>query len=389
MEQPISSDLIRGHIDTIILHTLLSGDKSAQQITDSVELDSEKKYQLNQATLYSSLKRLEKLKYLTSYWYDYDKGRRKFFQITKSGKAFVNENLISWTFSRSIIDKLVGYEEPKTIPLSVISPTISAPKTVLEVSPEKSNIENLEKNIIPKKSDFNASVSTEEKIEVNYRNILNGLISYSNSNDVIRENIETTEAATELENVKKFNETIEVTDSNIEKSIGEIDYSDIVVKGEKDGVKVRVSSKDSAKQAGNLYSNKLSFSSILIIFALSMLEFLVINTKYSSYVNPVIRILSIILLCIFPIYFGIRFFLSPKKSINEIVGVDEIITSAIVVFNIIVIIVALCFVLNVDFSNISNVLSFIVMPIIICLNVILYFVARFFLAKQKRFYVIK
>ena len=55
----ISSDLIRGHIDTIILHTLLDGDKYAQQIIDSVDLKSEKQYQLNQATLYSSLKRLE------------------------------------------------------------------------------------------------------------------------------------------------------------------------------------------------------------------------------------------------------------------------------------------------------------------------------------------
>jgi len=115
MEQPISSDLIRGHIDTIILHTLLSGDKTAQQIIDSVELDSDKKYQLNQATLYSSLKRLEKLKYLNSYWYDYDKGRRKFFQITESGRNFVNENLISWTFSRSIIDKLVVVYTSKSI----------------------------------------------------------------------------------------------------------------------------------------------------------------------------------------------------------------------------------------------------------------------------------
>ena len=32
MEQQISSDLIRGHIDTIILHTLVSSDKFAQQI---------------------------------------------------------------------------------------------------------------------------------------------------------------------------------------------------------------------------------------------------------------------------------------------------------------------------------------------------------------------
>ena len=36
----ISSDLIRGHIDTIILHTLIESDKFAQQISDAVEYKS-------------------------------------------------------------------------------------------------------------------------------------------------------------------------------------------------------------------------------------------------------------------------------------------------------------------------------------------------------------
>ena len=61
MENSISSDLIRGHIDTIILHSLTSGNKYAQQISDFIEEKSDNKYVINQATLYSSLKRLENL----------------------------------------------------------------------------------------------------------------------------------------------------------------------------------------------------------------------------------------------------------------------------------------------------------------------------------------
>lgn len=113
MEQKaISSDLIRGHIDTIILHTLLDGDKHAQQIIDTVEEKSNKQYQLNQATLYSSLKRLESSGYVKSYWFDSEGGRRKYIKITDKGIAFVNENLSNWSFSRAIIDKLINYEEP-------------------------------------------------------------------------------------------------------------------------------------------------------------------------------------------------------------------------------------------------------------------------------------
>jgi len=81
MEKAISSDLIRGHIDTIILHSLLDGDKFAQQISDSIEAKSEKKYSINQATLYSSLKRLENLKHVNAYWNDSENGRRRFLSL--------------------------------------------------------------------------------------------------------------------------------------------------------------------------------------------------------------------------------------------------------------------------------------------------------------------
>ena len=52
MEQhSISSDFIRGHIDTIILHSIVDTDKFAQQISDSIDKKSQNKYQINQATL--------------------------------------------------------------------------------------------------------------------------------------------------------------------------------------------------------------------------------------------------------------------------------------------------------------------------------------------------
>ena len=64
MEQSINSDLIRGHIDTIILRSLSDGDKFPQEISDYVFKISNENYSINQATLYSSLKRLETTKLL-------------------------------------------------------------------------------------------------------------------------------------------------------------------------------------------------------------------------------------------------------------------------------------------------------------------------------------
>ena len=115
MEQTISSDFIRGHIDTIILRSLFSGTKHALEIAAFIEEKSGSKYEVKQATLYSALKRLEKLKYVRPFWNDAPEGgRRRYFEITPAGKAFADKNLSGWDYSRDVIDQLVD-EVPKNL----------------------------------------------------------------------------------------------------------------------------------------------------------------------------------------------------------------------------------------------------------------------------------
>jgi PadR family transcriptional regulator PadR len=101
--QAISSDLIRGHIDTIILYSLTDSDKHAQQISDYVAEKSNDEYQINEATLYSSLKRLESLKYVSAYWHSAETGRRRYFKISDAGREIIRQNTESWSYSRNII----------------------------------------------------------------------------------------------------------------------------------------------------------------------------------------------------------------------------------------------------------------------------------------------
>ena len=59
-EFKISSDLIRGHIDTIILSLLTKSDKYGYEITRLILEASGGEFELKEATMYSSLKRMEK-----------------------------------------------------------------------------------------------------------------------------------------------------------------------------------------------------------------------------------------------------------------------------------------------------------------------------------------
>lgn len=108
----ISSDLIRGHINTIILRTLYDGDKYGYEIINEIEEKSKGQYSLKQPTLYSALKRLEGQDYVTSYWGGVSNGgRRKYFQITDKGKKVVEQNLAEWEYSRTVIDSLISEKD--------------------------------------------------------------------------------------------------------------------------------------------------------------------------------------------------------------------------------------------------------------------------------------
>ena len=64
----ISADLIRGHINTIILRTLYEREKYGYEIIEEIENKSHGQYSLKQPTLYSALKRLESQGYINAYW---------------------------------------------------------------------------------------------------------------------------------------------------------------------------------------------------------------------------------------------------------------------------------------------------------------------------------
>ncbi len=121
----ISADLIRGHINTIILRTLYDEDKYGYQIMQEIEEKSHGQYILKQPTLYSALKRLESQGYIKSYWRAEDVtsgGRRKYFTLTESGKNIIEINLAEWEYSRTVIDSLISdntYDLSKPAPTAV------------------------------------------------------------------------------------------------------------------------------------------------------------------------------------------------------------------------------------------------------------------------------
>lgn len=108
MKPLISKDIIRGHTTTIVLNILNQGDSYGYEIAKTVKELSNDSYELNEATLYTVFRRLEKNGDIASYWGDESQGgRRKYYQITTQGQATLAENIKAWEFAKKVIDDLI------------------------------------------------------------------------------------------------------------------------------------------------------------------------------------------------------------------------------------------------------------------------------------------
>lgn len=111
MINSIHSDLIRGHIDTIILSVLHDGDRYGYEILGEIERKSGGEYVLKQPTLYSCLKRLETQGFIYKYWgTETNGGRRTYYSLTEMGKTLFERNKDEWSYSCDIINKLIGID---------------------------------------------------------------------------------------------------------------------------------------------------------------------------------------------------------------------------------------------------------------------------------------
>lgn len=108
------SDILRGLTDSIILAQLNKEDSYGYQINKAVSEVSEKSFELKEATLYTSFRRLEESGYISSYWGDENMGaRRRYYSITESGRNFLEENKIDWNKIKTMITKLLELEDER------------------------------------------------------------------------------------------------------------------------------------------------------------------------------------------------------------------------------------------------------------------------------------
>lgn len=107
-ETKLTSDLLRGHTDTMILRILSEGDQYGYEIVKQIAAHSGGEYELKEVTMYSSLRRLQAEGEVEWYWGDESQGgRRKYFKITEKGRETYARNKNNWQYAKRVLDNLL------------------------------------------------------------------------------------------------------------------------------------------------------------------------------------------------------------------------------------------------------------------------------------------
>ena len=103
-----SSEMLRGNTETIILARLIKGDSYGYAVLKSINDQGGGIFDLKDATIYTTIKRMENDGLITTYWGDDSStARRKYYHITDKGKKYYEEKLIEWHEVKHILNNLI------------------------------------------------------------------------------------------------------------------------------------------------------------------------------------------------------------------------------------------------------------------------------------------
>ncbi len=111
----ITSDVIRGYHDTMILFILTSGPSYGYEISKRIREVSDGKYVIKETTLYSAFARMEKNGYIESFISTpQDSGnskKRTYYHITEAGRRYYEEKCREWILTKDVIEHFIGKGE--------------------------------------------------------------------------------------------------------------------------------------------------------------------------------------------------------------------------------------------------------------------------------------
>ena len=108
----ISSDVIRGYNDTMILSILMNEPSYGYNISKQIKSISDEKYTIKETTLYSAFNRMEKNEYIESYVAEPDpeagSKKRTYYRITDKGIEYYRNKCDEWDLTKDVVERFLA-----------------------------------------------------------------------------------------------------------------------------------------------------------------------------------------------------------------------------------------------------------------------------------------
>src|SRR6201988_4940620 len=109
--EPLSSDMLKGTLDMMILRTLSTGDAHGHTIAKVIERTSQDVLEVEQGSLYPALHRLEDRGWVSSYWGASENNRKAmFYRLTATGRKQLVRETTRWRQMTRAIGLVMGEE---------------------------------------------------------------------------------------------------------------------------------------------------------------------------------------------------------------------------------------------------------------------------------------
>jgi len=105
----IEKEMLKGHIDLIILGLLYKEDLYGYELAKRVKAETKEGFELKEGTLYLAFKRMEENGLVQSYWGDETAGggRRKYYKLLPAGKKHLRARKSEWERLKKIVDQFL------------------------------------------------------------------------------------------------------------------------------------------------------------------------------------------------------------------------------------------------------------------------------------------
>ena len=167
------------------------------------------------------------------------------------------------------------------------------------------------------------------------------------------------------------------------------DYSDIVEYANQEGFTVKTCYSTKKSEIGKVLINKLKFHASWLFFFSMLVELLLVCFvfKTNSGLNTAFYIVSGLIFLILPTIYTVNYFMDKNKAIQNLSTFRNTLEIVFIIcLNLILLVSAFAIISDINFSSIVDLLRYIIIPILLIINIPLYYIYKYLLLQKSLYY---